>query len=157
MNKRILITFGFVLVFALGAYGLFYIEGRPEPVLDEQHFNEEVHTYKADDLNSGCAGEDKIFCAIERTVKCTMAPEFEGCDKKYVPSFVLGKTKDVVRPTEMSFKIIKIKPIIGEKDIAVYTQSDCDTMWFGLCKGTVVYSLSPKGDGWAVTNIYALE
>ncbi|MBO5285005.1 MAG: hypothetical protein J6B00_03920, partial [Alphaproteobacteria bacterium] len=121
MNKRILITFGFVLVFALGAYGLFYIEGRPEPVLDEQHFNEEVHTYKADDLNSGCAGEDKIFCAIERTVKCTMAPEFEGCDKKYVPSFVLGKTKDVVRPTEMSFKIIKIKPIIGEKDIAVYT------------------------------------
>lgn len=157
MKKRILITFSFVLVFALGVYSLFYMKGKPEPVLNEQNFNEELHLYKASDLNSGCASDDKIFCAIERTVKCTMAPEFDECDKKYVPSFVLGKIKDVVRPTEMSFQIVKIKPIAGEKDIAVYTKSDCDTMWFGLCKGTVVYSLSPKGEGWAVTNIYALE
>ncbi|MBO5284631.1 MAG: hypothetical protein J6B00_02010 [Alphaproteobacteria bacterium] len=157
MSKRILITFGFVLVFGIAAFVLFYMKGRPEPVLEEKNFSEEVHSYRADDLNSGCALDDKVFCAIERAVKCTMAPEFEGCDKKHVPSFVLGKIKDVVRPTEMSFKIVKIKPIIGEKDIAVYTQSDCDTIWFGLCKGTVVYSLSPKGDDWAVTNIYALE
>ena len=108
-------------------------------------------------MAAGCRAEDKIFCAIEQVIKCTMAPELEGCDKEYVPGFVLGKAEETPRPRHISFEITKIKPIPGSSDISVYTKSDCDAVWFGLCKGTVIYSLTQKDGRWAVTNIYALE
>lgn len=118
---------------------------------------DELHVYNSGDLQTECSSDDKIFCAVELTVKCTMEPELEGCDKSLVPSFVLGKTEEVERPTEISFKVVKIKPITNSSDISVYTESDCNALWFGLCKGTVVYSLTPKDDVWSVTNIFALE
>ena len=62
-------------------------------------------------LLAGCQSEDKIFCAIEQTVKCTMVPDFAGCNKDFVPGFVIGKTDDTPRPTQISFEITKIKPI----------------------------------------------
>lgn len=118
---------------------------------------DDLHVYNSGDLQTECSSDDKIFCAIERTVKCTIEPELDGCDKSVVPSFVLGKTEEVERPTEISFKVTKIKPITNSSDLSVYTQSDCNALWFGLCKGTVVYSLTPKDGEWAVTNIFALE
>ena len=118
---------------------------------------DEMHVYNSGDLQTECSSDDKIFCAVELTVKCTMDPELAGCDKSVVPSFVLGKTEEVERPSEISFKVVKIKPITNSSDISVYTESDCNALWFGLCKGTVVYSLTPKDNTWAVTNIFALE
>ena len=118
---------------------------------------DEQHVYNSEDLQTECSADDKIFCAIELTVKCTIDPELVGCDKSVVPSFILGKTEEVERPTEISFKMTKIKPITNSSDISVYTESDCNALWFGLCKGTVVYSLTPKDNGWSVTNIFALE
>jgi len=168
MFKRVALVAGFILIFALAAAGIFYMQAKHVAVKEQAQAEavqktadlkaEDMHAYKADGLADGCSSDDKIFCAIERTVKCTMKPDLADCQGELVPAFVLGKTDDAERPTEISFKLTKIKPIPDSTDVSVYTESDCNAMWFGLCKGTVVYTLSFKGnDEWAVTNIYALE
>lgn len=168
MAKKIIILCGFIAIFALSAVMIFHMQKKAgsaevqerQEIADSTHSAETsdaMHEYSVTDLSNVCQENDKIFCAVERTVKCTMAPEMEGCDKNSVPSFVLGKTDEAERPTHISFKIVKIKPIPESSDISVYTESDCDALWFGLCKGTVVYSLSSTEDGWRVNNIFALE
>lgn len=168
MFKRFLIIAGFVLFFALMASILFYLQKKnaqngvdaaPVVVQESAMKTDDVHAYTAADLSAECSSDDHIFCAVEKTVKCTITPELLGCDKDSVPAFVIGKAEDTERPTEMSFKIVKIKPVPDSQDVSVYTESDCNAMWFGLCKGTVVYSLSPSENEsqWRVTNIFALE
>lgn len=168
MFKKIMIISLFILFFAgMAFYGYKLITPRDsaeDTVVSVVQKAEKttgsfdgVHSYNSEDLQTECTSEDKIFCAIERTVKCTIEPTLSGCDKAFVPGFVLGNVEGVDRPTKISFKLAKIKPVAGSTDISVYTESDCDALWFGLCKGMVVYSLTPKGDEWSVTNIFALE
>ena len=169
MIKRIFLISIFILFFGVTARIVYHLQ-TPVQIENEKFVAEmqsdgtssfdaeSVHVYKAENLEPGCSATDKIFCAIERTVKCTISPELADCDKDLVPAFILGKTEDVERPTEISFKFSKIKPIADSNDISIYTQSDCNAMWFGLCKGTVVYTLTSKNNGkWAVSNIFALE
>lgn len=165
MLKKIIIVLLFILFFgAMAFYGYKLVTpeisnedivvtevGKKELPMDE------LHEYNSEDLKTECSSEDRVFCAIERTVKCTIEPTLDGCDKSLVPGFVLGNVEDVERPTKISFKLVKIKPIVESADISVYTESDCNALWFGLCKGTVVYSLTPRDNDWAVTNIFALE
>ncbi len=161
--KRAVILCLFAGVFAAALYLVFVLRGESEPKLEQQtvtaqqNISDSVHTYTAADVKSGCSAEDRIFCAVERAVKCTLAPEIDGCAKETVPAFVLGRPDVTERPTEMSFAITKIKPIAGSAEIYVYTKSSCNAVWFGLCEGTVVYALSPVDGSWTVTNIYALE
>ena len=168
MFKKIIIISLFILFFAgMAFYGYRLITPKSSAenvtVADVQKVEKPVvsfdgvHSYNSEDLQTECSSEDKIFCAIERTVKCTIEPSLSVCDKAFVPGFVLGNVEGVDRPTEISFKLAKIKPVTGSTDLSVYTESDCDALWFGLCKGTVVYSLTPHGDEWSVTNIFALE
>lgn len=167
MFKRVLLVSGFIVFFGLMAAIMFHLQqksGQEEvvqtvAVVENEATYEAVHTYTAQDLSAECSTDDHIFCAVERVVKCTMTPELDGCSKDNVPAFVLGKAKDTDRPTEISFRVMKIKPVPGSTDVSVYTESDCNAMWFGLCKGTVVYALTPhEGENnWRVTNIYALE
>ena len=154
----------FLLVFCGACFAIYKLKGKDVPELEAvsqvksvEKISDSLHSYRANDIKSGCDAEDKIFCAIEKTVKCTLAPELDGCVADVVPSFVIGKVDQEVRPTEISFAITKIKPIAGTNDISVYTKSDCNASWFGLCKGSVIYSLSNKEGEWVVTNIYALE
>jgi hypothetical protein len=162
--RRVVIILMFLLVYCGACLAIYKMRGKDVPALEAvsqvktvENISDSVHSYSANDIKSGCEAEDKIFCAIERTVKCTLAPELEGCVANVVPSFVIGKVEEEVRPTEISFAITKIKPITGTNDISVYTKSDCNASWFGLCKGNVIYSLSNKDGEWVVTNIYALE
>lgn len=170
MLKRIAIVSGFIVFFAAMAVILFHLKGKNgvedgAPVVAQNSEiqnvikTDEMHVYNADNLTEACAADDGVFCAVEKVVKCTMKPDMNGCHKKVVPAFVIADAEDTERPTEMSFKIVKIKPIPESQDISVYTESDCNAMWFGLCKGTVVYSLTPADDanGWRVNNIFALE
>lgn len=170
MFKRIAIVTGFIAFFAAMAMILFYLKDKGNGVettsvvaenteIQNAIKTDEMHVYNAENLSEACSAEDGIFCAVEKVIKCTMEPDFQGCNKNVVPAFVIADAEDMERPTEMSFKIVKIKPIPESSDISVYTESDCNAMWFGLCKGTVVYSLSPKdNDGsWVVNNIFALE
>ena len=166
MLRKFLTITGFVIIFLAAATLVLYMQKKMtaepdveivETVAEESADTDTTHTYTAETLQSECTSDSNIFCAIERTVKCTINPELEICDKNYVPAFVIGKAEDTERPTEISFRITKIKPIPETSDISVYTQSDCNALWFGLCKGTVVYSLTTKNDDWVVTNIFALE
>ncbi len=162
--RRVVIVLLFLLVFSSACFMIYKMKGESVPTLEPvstvntaKTISDSVHSYSVSDVKSGCEAEDKIFCAIEKTVKCTLAPELDGCVAEVVPSFVIGKVEDEVRPTEISFEITKIKPIAGTNDISVYTKSDCNASWFGLCKGNVIYSLSNKDGQWVVNNIYALE
>ena len=169
MFKRIVIVLGFIAFFGLMAACLFFLQKKGDAtnvVVAQQNVNveqnfatDEMHVYSATDISGECLANDQIFCAVERVVKCTMQPDLDVCTKESVPAFVVGNAEDTERPTEMSFKVIKIKPIPDSQDISVYTESDCNAMWFGLCKGTVVYSLTPSDENgqWRVTNIFALE
>lgn len=168
MLKKVAIILMFIAIFAIAAVMMFYMQKKAEtesqgvpahealPVVKEEA-DEPFYVYKADSLVEDCALKDRIFCAVERVVKCTINPDMKACNKDDVPGFVLGQTEDVERPSEISFKIVKIKPIPESSDISVYTKSDCNALWFGLCKGTVVYSLTTDGLEWHVTNIFALE
>ena len=162
--RRVVIVLLFLLVFAGACLAIYKLKGKSVPELEAvsqvktvEKVSDSVHSYSVQDIKSGCDAEDKVFCAIERTVKCTLAPELDGCVADVVPSFVIGKVEKEIRPTEISFEITKIKPITGTNDISVYTKSDCNASWFGLCKGNVIYSLSNKDGNWVVNNIYALE
>ena len=165
MLKRVLIILGFILCATLALFMIFimtnaYKKAEIVPLSsnsDAQKVEDSLHKYSASDLNEKCEVEDVVFCAIEKTVKCTLNPELSYCNKKDIPSFILGKTEENVRPTEISFSITKIKPLPESRDISVYTKSDCNASWFGLCKGTVIYSLTPKDGEWVVNNIFALE
>ena len=170
MFKRIAIVTGFIAFFAAMAMILFYLKDKNNSVeatsvavetakVENVVKTDEMHVYNAENLSEACASDDEIFCAVEKVIKCTMKPDMDGCRKSVVPAFVIADAEDMERPTEMSFKIVKIKPIPESSDISVYTESDCNAMWFGLCKGMVVYSLSPKDNegSWRVNNIFALE
>lgn len=164
MAKRAFIVALFVTFFAVLLWWLFVMKRadapqmeQPEKITEVRQISDSLHSYNAADISSACSAEDKIFCAIELAVKCTLVPELDGCSTDVVPGFVLGQVDNEVRPRQLSFEITKIKPLPESTDIAVYTKSDCDASWFGLCKGTVIYSLSQLGDGWRVVNIYALE
>ena len=124
---------------------------------EEVELNDALHSYKKDNLSLKCENEDKVFCAIEKIVKCTIDPELEFCDKGGIPSFVLVKTEENIRPTEISFAITNMKPVPESEDIVVYTKSECNGSWFGLCQGTVIYSLTTRNGLWEVNNIFALE
>lgn len=162
--KRAVIVGMFFCVFLLALWWVFVLSGKKVvnveqnlPVSEQQIISDSVHTYMAADVKSGCSTDDGIFCAVELAVKCTLAPELDGCVKGRVPSFILAKPDVTERPTEMSFSLKKIKPIAESGEMFVYTKSTCDKVWFGLCEGTVVYSLTAQDGAWVVTNVYALE
>ena len=165
MIKRVLIILGFILCALVSVWMIFLMTNANKVAeivplssnSDVQKVEDSLHKYSVESLKEKCEVDDVVFCAIERTVKCTINPELGICNKKDIPSFIMGKTEDDVRPSSISFSITKIKPLPESRDISVYTKSDCDASWFGLCKGTVIYSLTPRDGEWVVSNIFALE
>ena len=164
MIKRVLIVSGFVAIALLAIGTIFVMQGSRNPKIvpivadnEVKMVSDSIHSYKKGSLSEKCDAEDQIFCAIERAVKCTLEPQYSECSKDSVPSFVLGTAEIDVRPSELSFSITKIKPIPDSRDVSVYTKSTCNASWYGLCNGTVIYSLTPRDGYWAVTNVYALE
>ncbi|MBR5599619.1 MAG: hypothetical protein IKW39_06230 [Alphaproteobacteria bacterium] len=164
MLKRILIVSFFVLLAIGGISAIYFMTGDKKTNIGEIAKGKEItevslsfNSYGINNLKENCSSQDEIFCAIEKTVKCSINPKLSICKKGEVPSFVLGKTEDDVRPKNVSFAVTKIKPTAETRDISVYTKSQCDGSWFGLCQGTVIYSLSMKDGYWKVINVYALE
>ena len=127
MFKKVVVICGFLLVFGAALAVLFKMKGNDKPVLEQnqpieevQTVSDSVHSYSINDLATSCQSDDKIFCAIEQTVKCTMAPDLEGCNQDFVPGFVVGKTDETPRPTQISFEIIKINPIKSPPYLLIY-------------------------------------
>lgn len=119
-------------------------------------FEEETYTYKLGEKQKNCDKGSEVVCAIDLYAKCTLDPKGSACDRQKMPKFVFMEDESLQRPTEMRFKIVRIKPIDANM-IEVYTQSSCNGMWFGLCEGNIIYVLSNKSGGWVVKDVYARE
>lgn len=92
---------------------------------------------------------------MESMAKCTIDPGRADCDRSKMPDFVFMNDESLQRPTEMSFRVYKLKPL-NDGSVEAYTESTCNGNWFGLCQGNVIYVLSPNGNDWKVKDVYAL-
>lgn len=111
-------------------------------------------SFSQEKIVSGCDEDSEIICAINRTIKCTIDPKFSECDKALMPKFIFMEDESLNRPTEMSYQITKLKPLSGGQ-MEVYTQSQCNGTWFGLCSGNIIYVMSQENNQWIVKDIYA--
>lgn len=119
-------------------------------------FEDKVYTYNLENLPQNCNINSSMACAVEFAVKCSINPDFEGCRQSKLPKFIFMEDPSLGRPTEISFKISKIKPISADL-VEMYTESTCNGNWFGLCNGNIIYVLVPNEDAWRVKDIYAIE
>lgn len=126
------------------------------PTITTKVFDNKVYAYRADNLSERCLSDSPMACAVELAVKCTLSPEFNGCSQAKLPKFIFMTDEALGRPTEMSFKIAKIKPINADV-VEIHTDGTCNGNWFGLCNGRIIYVLVPTGNGWRVKDIYAIE
>ena len=119
-------------------------------------FEDKVYTYNLENLPEKCQINSTMACAVEFAVKCTINPDFAGCRQSKLPKFIFMEDPSLERPTEISFKISKIKPISADL-VEIYTESTCNGNWFGLCNGNIIYIIVPTEDAWRVKDIYAIE
>ncbi len=126
-----------------------------KPQFDIQ-FEDIVYNYESGNLPQGCDKGSDIVCAIDMQVKCTIDHKLAECDPKKLPKFTFMEDDSLQRPSKASFQIVRLKPI-DANTVEVYTKSDCNGVWFGLCKGNIVYVLSNKSGSWAVKDLYALQ
>lgn len=116
----------------------------------------QAHSFKATDSDSVFADENAIIKAINLAVQCTLSPHNANCTPQKLPKFILMEDESLQRPTQMQYKITKIQPLAGGI-LHIYTQSQCNNNWFGLCQGNIIYVLQHQNDIWTVTDIFALE
>lgn len=122
------------------------------PKLPEQLFE-----FNQSNLPEECALDDAMFCAVETAVKCTINPTLEFCSQADLPKFLFMQDPGLDRPTEMSYKIID-KKALNNDTTEIYTESNCNGNWFGLCQGTIIYVMAQKPENvWYVKDIYAIE
>ncbi len=119
-------------------------------------FEDIVYHYDINNLPQGCDKGSDMVCAIDLQVKCTINPKLAECDAKKLPRFTFMEDESLQRPTQSSFQIVKLKPI-DATTVEVYTKSECNGVWFGLCKGNIVYVLSNAKGSWVVKDLYALQ
>ena len=128
----------------------------------ELKFDDTVFSYQKDSLPPNCNNESEIVCAIENVVKCSLKPTETYCDKKHMPDFIFfddamfADDDGLGRPTQQSFRLIKLKPINGST-IEVFTEGTCDKNWFGNCQGNIIYVMSNTSGKWIVKELYAME
>lgn len=164
MWKKILVSFAFIILILAGLYALrnHYAETgnteRQQAQTNDAYadFEKQMFTYQAENLPQECQIESQMACAVDFAVKCTLNPDFNGCRQSRLPKFIFMEDEFLQRPSEISFKITKIKPVSAEMT-EIYTESECNGNWFGLCQGTVIYVLVPENDSWRVKDIYAIE
>ena len=169
MLKKIIVIFA---MFALGLLSLMLAKKTPNnretsvptvtndtPTAQEETLPEEMFTINTQNMSDKCTLNNAMLCAVENAVKCTIKPEPATCSKQSLPKFIFMTDQSVDRPTEISFKFLNKKPL-PNNTVEIYTESNCNGSWFGICEGTVIYVLAPNGDNaaaWKVNDIYAIE
>ncbi len=119
---------------------------------------EDVYSFNIENLQTGCSENSDVVCSINNYVKCTIDPHFSDCakNKDFMPRFVFMEDENLQRPTNQSYKILKLKPL-PNGNIEVYTQSTCNGNWFGLCNGNIIYVMENKENRWNILEVYAIE
>ena len=162
MYKKILISFVLMVAILVALYAWKTKTSEPvimsdkKPAVTAKTFDDRIYTYHADKLSENCRINSEMACAVDFAIKCTLNPDFNGCRASKLPKFIFMSDEALQRPTEMSFKIAKIKPINPDL-IEIHTDSTCNGNWFGLCQGRIIYVLVPNGETWRVKDIYAIE
>jgi len=163
MYKKILVSFVFMILILVSLYAWKTKTSAPitmpdtKPAITSKTFDDKTYTYKANALSKKeCSLNSPMVCAVEFAIKCTLNPDYHGCRDSKLPKFIFMADEALERPTEMSFKIAKIKPINSDL-VEIHTDSTCDGKWFGLCQGRIIYVLVPMGEKWRVKDIYAIE
>ncbi|MBR1904224.1 MAG: hypothetical protein IJ824_03490 [Alphaproteobacteria bacterium] len=152
-----LLCFSFSLVFKTKSNLPVVIEESETAAVEEQNLPDTLFAFSAADLNENCVSDEAMFCAVETAGKCTLNPEFASCAKANLPKFIFMSDSSLDRPTEMSYKIIDKKSLSNDT-VEIYTESNCNGGWLGLCQGTIIYVLAPKPENqWYVKEIYAIE
>ncbi len=118
----------------------------------------EIYTISTANLTPDCKEDSEIVCAINLSLKCTVNPSFSECseNKAYMPGFIFMQDDNLRRPTIVTYRINKLKPL-EDGSIEVYTASTCDGVWFGLCNGNIIYTMENLNGRWAVKDLYAVE
>ena len=83
-------------------------------------------------------------------------PDLPMCSKLNLLPFIFMTDPTAERPTEMNYKFIS-KQVFPSGRTEIYTESSCNGGWFGLCQGTIIYSLEQSNGKWYVNDIYAIE
>lgn len=121
-------------------------------------FARETFSISKAELDKPCQVNSDMVCAVNLFVKCSIDAQIDECQqsKKRLPSFVFMQDESLERPTSVSYNISKLKPLAGGI-VEVYTKSQCDGKWFGLCNGNIIYVMRPEDKGWVVQDVYATE
>lgn len=123
----------------------------------EEQLPEDVYSFNAQDLTEECSeGLSEMLCTVERAVKCTLKPDLPMCSKLNLLPFIFMTDPTAERPTEMNYRFIN-KQVFPSGRTEIYTESSCNGGWFGLCQGTIIYSLEQSNGKWYVNDIYAIE
>lgn len=127
------------------------------PTADNSVIKEEYH-FEITTLKPECETDSAMVCALNLAIKCAINPHMETCrqHREAMPGFTFMEDESLQRPTQVSYKINKLKPLPGGL-VEVYTSSQCNGNWFGLCNGNIIYVMQPNQDTWSVTEIYAME
>ena len=126
----------------------------PETTVSEN----EIYSYDIKNLPQTCKYPSQMVCAVELAVNFSINPSTQECQqhKKELPSFIFMEDESLQRPTQHSYKITKLKPL-NDGTVAVYTQSTCNGVWFGLCNGNIIYVMKNVNNKWQVKDIYAIS
>ena len=166
MLRKVIIIIAMLAVIALSVF--LYLKSTPKSVINENLAEEQIettaeetlpeviYTFNVENISEDCTQENPQFCAVEKAVKCTVNPDMEFCKNSGLPEFIFMKDPSINRPSEVSYKIIN-KKVLPNSTTEIYTESECNGGWFGLCQGTVIYVLSPIDETWQVKDIYAIE
>lgn len=121
-------------------------------------FAKETFSIGKEELEQPCKVNSDMVCAVNLFIKCSINSQMAECQqsKERLPSFVFMQDESLERPTQVTYNITKLKPLSGGV-VEVYTRSQCDGKWFGLCNGNIIYVMKPDGQSWAVQDVYATE
>lgn len=127
-----------------------------EKTATQEITEEVVYSFDKENLPVECSSNDNEICAVEQAVQCTIEPTLEFCSKNLLPRFIFMQDEGLERPSLITFKVTAKKTI--KNGVEIYTDSQCNGAWFGLCQGNVIYVVSqtPQNE-YYVKDIYAIE
>lgn len=115
-------------------------------------------TFEINDSYASCNVNSQIVCAVNDYIACSINPNRSYCkeNKNILPSFVFMNDESLKRPSFHKYQIVKMK-MRPDNQVEVFTLSECNGNWFGLCQGNIIFVLKNKNNTWFVTDAYARE
>lgn len=117
-------------------------------------YENQVFEFDAANIDPKCDKDSQLVCALDLAIKCTLNPKMAECDKNKLPGYIFFEDENLGRPTKMSYRIYKLKPLDANM-ISVYTEGTCNGNLMGLCQGNIIYVMGLEEGQWQVKDTYA--